>query len=579
MTLSDGVILRWEKGELPMLYVILAIILVLIFVVVYGTWMRKKIYNQIDRYETWKIDITNRPVTGEIARVKQLKMVGETEKKFEKWRSEWDEIVTSECPAVEEKLFDAEELADKFRFRKASQILQHLEVNLNSAEERIAQMLQDLNEVVDSEQQNRKDIVEAKEAYHRAKKDMITKRSQFKKTLPYLEDVIQKIDQEFKQYNSETENGNYIKAREILINIKKQLKNVGQQMESIPKLYKDIHNVLPEQLKELRNGYTEMVEQGYVLRHLQVEDQVNEMEKQLDIFDQAMEQTEFEETIESVNTMHQQMEWLYQHMEKEVICRRQLLESAPTIQQDLAVVRRKVKELDSETIIVQQSYRIDTEDLKAHHDIDQAFAKLEKDFTEVDDVLKEKKEAFSIILEKLEDMRLEINALRDSADEFKDKIKTLRKDELMAKETIQRLRQKLFDARRIVRKSNLPGVPHSYMTILEEAQDLLDEVNNKLDQKPLEMATVQQILDDATEKVNNVYEKTNELVEAAELAEQLIQYGNRYRSRHSEVNNELRRAEDYFRSYNYQEAGEIAAAAVQKVEPDILKKINLYAAE
>ncbi|TCP32049.1 septation ring formation regulator [Scopulibacillus darangshiensis] len=562
-----------------MLYVIIALILLLILIIGYGTWMRKKVYSQIDRYESWKIDITNRPVTEEIARVKELKMVGETEKKFETWRSDWDEIVTSELPAVEEKLFDAEEAADKYRFRKAGHILSQLETNLNSAEERIAQMLNDLHEVVDSEHQNRTDIVEIKEVYHQTKKDMITKQSQFKNTVPYLEKTIHDIELGFKEYENETENGNYIKAREVLIYIKNQLESIRDKMETIPKLYKDLHNKLPDQLKELREGYYEMSGQGYVLRHLQVEEQVDEMEKQLIVLDEAMEHSEFGEAAESVAMMHQQVDWLYEHMEKEVGARRQLLETAPAIEQDLAIVRKKVTELDDETKIVQQSYRIESEDLKVQYDIGRAFEKLERDFSEVDDVFREKTEAFSIVLEKLEDMRHDINALRDSADEFKERMTTLRKDELMAKETLQKLRQKLQDSRRIVQKSNLPGIPYSYATILEEAQDLLSEVNNKLEQKPLEMSSVLQVLDDADEKVGNVCEKTNGLVDDAELAEQLIQYGNRYRSGNPEINDELKRAEEYFRSYNFSEAVEIAAAAVQKVEPDIFKKIELYAAE
>ncbi len=559
-----------------MFYVILILILVLIAGITYGTWMRKKTYAHIDRIESWKIDIMNRPVTEEIARVKELKMVGETEKKFESWRTDWDEIVTSELPRVEEQLFDAEEAADKYRFGKAKRLLNDLEMQLQAIEENIKKMLADLNEVVDSEQENRKDIVSIKESYHSVKKEMITKRSQFKSSVVSLEESLRHVDELFKAYEDETESGNYIKARETLIVIKEDLDQLEADMAVIPKLYKEIDYTLPDQLKELYEAYEEMTEQGYVLRHLQLTEQMKEMDKQLLTLSDAMEQKAYLDSAESIKTMHQQIDWLFQQMEKEVMARKQLRETEPVVNQDLAIVTRKVNGLTKEVVTVQDSYRIDEEDLKTQDDIRAAFEKIEKEFFEVQSVLADKQEAFSIILEKIEHMKHEIDVLRDSSDEFEEKIHALRKDELLAKDTLDKLKKHIFEAGRLVQKSNMPGVPHSFASVFEEADELLSEVEAKLEEKPLEMSAVQQVLDETEAKVNVLHEKAISVVDSAELSEQLIQYGNRYKSRYPEINEELKRAEDYFRSYNYQESVEIAAAAIQRVEPDVLKKIDLY---
>ncbi|MFC7393636.1 septation ring formation regulator EzrA [Scopulibacillus cellulosilyticus] len=557
-----------------MFYIVLGIIIILILAVGYGTWMRRKTYSQIDKYESWKIDITNRQITEEISRVKELNVIGETEKKFESWRKIWDDIITTELPGVETMLFSAEEAADKYRFGRASQILKTVHEKLDQVESRIAAMLKDLHEVVDSEQQNREDIVEVNEAYHQIKKDLITKRSQLKDAAPYLENAVNQISQDLKSFHEENENGNYIKARDILLQIKNQLSVILNNIVEIPSLYKEIQINLPQQIKELHEGYHEMIEQGYVLRHLDIEKQLQEMGEQLAMFEKDIEQAEINEASEGVNNIQEHLDWLYQQLEREVYSRKHLLEAAPTLEQDLTIVRKKINELDKETEVVQQTYQIDKDDLKVHDDIDHAYLQLEKDFKEVDEVLKEKKEAFSIILEKVEAMREQVSALRDSADDFKEKIKTLRKDELVAKESVQDLKHKLLESRRIVQKSNLPGVPHSYATILEEAQESLLEVHEKLDKKPLEMATVQQVLDDATDKVNYVHEKTHEMVKACQLAEYLIQYGNRYRNRDPRVREELIRAEEYFRDYNYQDAFEIALSVIKPYEPDVLKRFE-----
>ena len=74
-------------------YILGIIVLVLVFII-WGYFIKKKFYKEIDRLEAWKMDIMNRPILDELSKVKQLKMNGETEEMFENWRSEWDAIIT-----------------------------------------------------------------------------------------------------------------------------------------------------------------------------------------------------------------------------------------------------------------------------------------------------------------------------------------------------------------------------------------------------------------------------------------------------------------------------------------------------
>ncbi|MFD2618032.1 septation ring formation regulator EzrA [Terrilactibacillus laevilacticus] len=557
-------------------YVILSFIIVVAFVIIFSTWMRKKTYNKIDRYEAWKMDIMNRPVTEEISKVKELKMIGEAEKKFEKWRADWDEIVTTELPLIEESLFDAEGYVDHYRFKKAEKTLDSLEDHLNKIEARIRNMLSDLNKVVESEHANRKDILIVKDMFLKGKKDLITKRSQYRGAVNLLEEKLKVVEKELQHYEDETNNGNYIKARDILLSAKASMEELNKQFEKIPSLYNEIHHTIPDLMQDLRMGFEEMTSQGYVLRHLQINVQLEEIKHQLNILDQAVGKMELKPVEESINIMHEQVDHLFEQMETEVISRKKLLEVAPTIERDLTLVGENVKSLAAETETIQSSYHIDEEDLRMQHEIDDIFNKLDKEYQEVFKDLQEQKEAFSVLLEKLVSMRSDIEVVQGSAKEFKDKIKTLRKDELIAKETMQKLKRTIFDCRRKVQKSNLPGVPEYYITLLDDSEEALADVNHELDQSPLNMVSVQRSLDDAVEKVNEFYKKTQEMMDNAALSEELIQYGNRYRSDSREINEELNHAETLFRSYNYQEAVEVAVKAIEKKEPKILKRMELY---
>jgi len=562
-----------------MIYIIIALIVIVMAIVIIGAIMRKKIYKQIDYYDAWKIDVLNRPVKDEIAKVKELKMVGETEKKFEEWRASWDEIVSESLPQVEESLFDAEEMADKFRFSKAQAILSDLQQTMDVIETRLKEMLTELNVVVESDELNRKESVEIKELFHELKKKLIIDGPHFKKAMAYIENTLNTVDEQLSQFEGETEEGNVIKAREILSEAKASLEAIAKDMETIPTYYDQILLRIPTQLNELESGVQEMVEQEYMLNHLQIEKQVADVRKHLSAYEEALGMLKLDEVATGIDSTLDQLDVIYSNVEKEVQSRQKIAEEVEILKNDLRIVGNKIKEINEETAVVQQSYRIDQGDIQEQGDVDAAFAKLDKEFKEVEAILQEKKEAYSILLEKVSAMREELDHLHDDVDSFKERLTALRKDEMVAKDTLGQLKRQLVGIRRKVQKSNLPGIPTEFMTILEDGEEILLEISGKLDERPLEMHAIKLLMQEADDKMYVVLEKTDEMVESAILTEQLIQYGNRYRSQYPVINEELQRAEEAFRVYNYSEAIEIAASAIGRVDKSIIKKFQVEVEE
>lgn len=133
--------------------IVLILLIFLLFGIGYG--FRKNIYKEVDRLEAWKIDIMNQSITDELSKVKELIMSGETEELFERWRKDWDDIVTSRLPMVEELLFEAEEYAEKYRFKKSKEVLLHIESVLKEIEEQIAGIVQHINDLVATESNNK----------------------------------------------------------------------------------------------------------------------------------------------------------------------------------------------------------------------------------------------------------------------------------------------------------------------------------------------------------------------------------------------------------------------------------------
>lgn len=556
-------------------YIIIAIVIILAGIVIYGALSRKRIYRQIDQLESWKLEIMERPVTDELARVKRLKMIGETEEKFEKWRQEWDDILTTELPNAEEKLFEAEEAADKYRFGSAGAVLSKAREGLEQVEKRIETLLNDLEQLVSSEEQNREDIVSIKAAYHVAKKQLLTHRRFFQKALIPIEQVLQEIDEDFRAYGEQTEDGNYLRARSILLKAKERQEGLQVKMDRIPSLFTELQITLPDQIKELRSGYQEMLEQGYSLDHLTVEDELKALEKRIDAQIGEVEQTEIERPQEEVDDIRTRIEFLYDQLENEVRSRQFVIEESAAVKDRLESTEEEIGDLKNETELVQQSYHLEDEDVRVQQQLESEIQQLRKKFTDSEEAIRDQKQAFSVMQGQLEGLKVRLAELEDQREQYQEMLQALRKDEMKAKETLDSLRKRLIEAKRMVQKSNLPGLPHYHWANLEAAEEKITEVEKKLNQKPLEIPVIQQLLQGALDEVDNNSEQTKKLIEDARLAEKLIQYGNRYRSRYPSVSENLQAAESSFRNFHYEESLELAGSALQQVEPDILKEFNV----
>jgi septation ring formation regulator len=58
------------------------------------------------------------------------------------------------------------------------------------------------------------------------------------------------------------------------------------------------------------------------------------------------------------------------------------------------------------------------------------------------------------------------------------------------------------------------------------------------------------------------------------MCEQLLQYANRYKTSHPEVDKAVVQAKDLYQHYNYAQAADVIAAALEQVEPGAYQKVE-----
>lgn len=91
------------------------------------------------------------------------------------------------------------------------------------------------------------------------------------------------------------------------------------------------------------------------------------------------------------------------------------------------------------------------------------------------------------------------------------------------------------------------------------------------------MLEVNQLVKECETDIKGLETKTNDLVDAAALTEQMMQYANRYRHSHPEIKAAIDRSLSLFsKDYKYQAALDEIGQALERVEPGAFKRIESF---
>ncbi|WP_183163816.1 septation ring formation regulator EzrA [Alteribacter keqinensis] len=555
----------------PVIYSLIGLI---ILAVIIGAVSRKKIYKEVDRLEQWKMKIMNEPVSEEISKIKGLTMSGETEQRFEAWRSEWDDIVTKQLPDVEEKLFDIEESANRYRFRKAKKLMVEVDYTLLAIETHMKNMIKEIDELVESEERNREEISEVQNYYDETKKKLWMKRSTLGDAGGKLDQMMKDVHGTFDAFAEHTAKGNYLLARETLEEMKESLQHINSLIEEVPPYLVLIEKDLPKQLTELSLGLKEMEEKGFAIEHFGFTSQTTKMKQELDQLIDLLYDVKVEEVKEPVAAIQSEIDGIYETLEYEALSKQVVTQEVHELARRVDLLPEHFQQLLVETEEVKMTYRLTEDEYKAHFKLEKTVKEIIQQFMMIEDYIENQKQSYTALRKMVTDFKEKLEAGEAELLHAKEVLEEMRSDERKAEETLRELKQKLISGQKKLQKSNIPGLPKDILKEMDTAEEYFIQASNKLDEVPLSIDEVTHHVDKAHVHIENFMAVLNDLIEKATLAERVIQYGNRFRRKDDRLNILLLQAEEAFRNYQYEEALELSVKAIRPVDPDVLERVQ-----
>ena len=103
---------------------------------------------------------------------------------------------------------------------------------------------------------------------------------------------------------------------------------------------------------------------------------------------------------------------------------------------------------------------------------------------------------------------------------------------------------------------------------IDDSYQKADSILNFIRKRPIDLKSLSLQVDAARDVIYKLYDNVHNLIVTAEMVEDAIVFGNRYRSSFLEVNTELTKAELLYRNGEYTKALSTAVDIIEKIKPD-----------
>src|SRR5690625_1492915 len=376
----------------------------------------------------WKMDIMNRNTAAELARIKGLNLSGETQEKFESWKERWEFIVAKELPDISDYLYEAEDAADRYRFPNAKKIVQKVERTLNAIENDLEKMLEELNELLDSEETSRKDIEKLQPKMSQIKQNITQNRHQYGNAGSRFIDVANELEGRLEKYNELVETGNYIEAKDFVDQIKEDLGYLEEQIDEFPEIYKKCGDQLPKELDQLTSGLKQMKDEGYRTDSLGFEAEIQGYQQRLLDCINSLENGNFSEVRTVIKEIEDRLKEIYDLLEAEAVARNYIETKIPSYRKTLDNLAETFEQTKSEVETLRKTYYFEDEDMEKYLVLEKSITQSQKKLEELSNDLKDTDKAHSHLRLQLETSFSQLEDMEQKHSEFLSQIHNLRKD-------------------------------------------------------------------------------------------------------------------------------------------------------
>ena len=560
--------------------IVIAVIIVGILVVAFMLITNRRQLKEIEAIDKLVNKIEKMHLERDIDRLDKMDLAGESLTTLNTWRKSYQEASTAKIPEVQHLVEEAADQNSNYHLFKARK-------NIKQAREIIKPTFEDarntkavFTELLESNRENQVQYESLIKTYREIRKMVLADSFDYGVALEQLENELAAMDSDFDEAKNLSSQGDHVEAKRVLSKIRMDLSNLQEELPKIREGHHQIESTFQDQLRELSTTYKNMLSEKYYITEVNILEEIKKIHTEIDKARDLLADLKMNELAEQNKKISNQIDALYSVLAKEYKARPFVEENQSKMFTLISHQQSASKKLVEKLKHIDESYELTHGELDEGKHLEQEVNDMSRQYTVQTQNIADGKGVYSQIQDSWLRMLDRLREIDEEQKKMSQDVDGLYDSENVANDSINHFKQEVSLVYRRLQRRNLPGNPDSFVQMYTLVVNEIGHVSEELSRVRINMERISDELIQISDDVERLKREADDIINSANLVELTLQYSNKYSS-----NEAIKRAQQkalrlYQNDYNYKEALDTIATAIEKVEPGAYQRLeNSYYSE
>lgn len=511
-----------------------------------------------------------------IGKLDQMELAGESLATLNTWKKSYQKAAEL-FPEIQRLIEDGADENARYRLVKSHQSIKQARELVDSVSEDVKNSSDVFTQLLESNRENKAQYDELMQSYREIRKEILADSFDYSVALEEIENRLSAMEEDFAQAKNLSAQGDHVEAKRVLSKIRADLTALKTKLPEVKEDQHDLQTVFADQLDEIAAGYKEMRDAKYGFGSLDVMLEIRKSNDQIDRSLAALAQLDLEETSKGMKKVEKEIKTLYGILEKEYKARPFVEKNQDKLQRLLTHQQTVSQQLIKKLRHIDESYELTHGELDESRELEREVHKMDSDYIRASQRIADGRAVYSEVQDDWIKILGRLREIGKRQQELSEAVDGLYEAEEVAQRSIKEFKQQVSLVYRHLSRQNLPGIPEGFLQMYTLVINEISKTSGELNQVRINMEKISEELVQISDDVDRLQREAEDIISSANLFELTMQYSNKFLDNETVVRARRNAMKLYDRDYNYKDALDTIATAVERAEPGSYQRIeNAY---
>ncbi|WP_270236574.1 septation ring formation regulator EzrA [Lactobacillus delbrueckii] len=511
-----------------------------------------------------------------IGKLDQMELAGESLATLNTWKKSYQKAAEL-FPEIQRLIEDGADENARYRLVKSHQSIKQARELVDSVSEDVKNSSDVFTQLLESNRENKAQYDELMQSYREIRKEILADSFDYSVALEEIENRLSAMEEDFAQAKNLSAQGDHVEAKRVLSKIRADLTALKTKLPEVKEDQHELQTVFADQLDEIAAGYKQMRDAKYGFGSLDVMLEIRQSNDQIDRSLAALAQLDLEETSKGMKKVEKEIKTLYGILEKEYKARPFVEKNQDKLQRLLTHQQTVSQQLIKKLRHIDESYELTHGELDESRELEREVHKMDSDYIRDSQRIADGRAVYSEVQDDWIKILGRLQEIGKRQQELSEAVDGLYEAEEVAQRSIKEFKQQVSLVYRHLSRQNLPGIPEGFLQMYTLVINEISKTSGELNQVRINMEKISEELVQISDDVDRLQREAEDIISSANLFELTMQYSNKFLDNETVVRARRNAMKLYDRDYNYKDALDTIATAVERAEPGSYQRIeNAY---